>query len=142
MRRDSFRSHSFLSQFLFSWMIPRRLSVACGKSAPPAPTAAIAPAAKSRRSRRVQRRKSWGATSISCGGRSWRKLAGFRADTGSVEDVWSGSPAEALSSGFIFKSPQILRPRRPTYDHAAKRVPAVSENENHVRYNKENKNPH
>src|SRR5215469_8428231 len=107
MRKDLFRSHSFLGQFLFSWMMPKRLSVGCGNSAPPAATAATAPAPKSRTSRRVQRRKSWGATSISCGGRSWKKVAGLREERSSGEDVLSGSPAEVLSSGFIVKSPRI-----------------------------------
>src|SRR5215470_2816425 len=65
---------------------------------------------KSRRSRRVQRRKTWGATSITCGGRSWKKLAGFREDTGSVEDLSSGSTAEVLSSRFIEKSPPTSAP--------------------------------
>src|SRR5215472_14167272 len=123
-------------------MMPKRLSVVCGNREPPAATAAIAPIPKNRRSRRVQRRIGWGATSIACRGCSWKKLASFGGDTDSVEDVLSGSSAEVLSSRFIVKSPPISAPCRPTYDHAAKRVPDISENEDHVGHDKENKNPH
>src|SRR5215472_13527078 len=42
----------------------------------------------------------------------------------------------------LFKVLRSLRLRRPTYDHAAQRVPSISENENHMRYNEENKKPH
>jgi hypothetical protein len=68
------------------------------KKEPPPAIATIAPIPKTRRSRRVQRCKSWGATSVTCGGRSWKKLAGFGVDTDSVEDVLSASGAECLSS--------------------------------------------
>src|SRR5215468_11069663 len=105
MRRDLFRSHSFLGHSLFSWMIPKRLSVVCGKSAPPATTAATAPAPKRRRSRRVQRRKSCGATSITCAGHSLKTLAGLCRNTDSVEVLFESSPVCAFSSFIAESSP-------------------------------------
>jgi hypothetical protein len=35
-----------------------------------------------------------------------------------------------------------LRPRRPAYDHAAKSVPPIGENQNNMGHDKENKKPH
>ena len=100
----------YFGQFLFPWMMPRRWRVVWGKREPPPATVAIAPIPKRRTSRRVQCRKTCGATSITCGGRSWKKLAGFRGDTDSVEDVLSASSAECSSSRFIVKSPPISPP--------------------------------
>src|SRR5262249_19285369 len=83
-----------------------------------------------------------GATSITCGGRSWKKLARFCSDTDSVEDVFSASGAECSSSKFIVTALRSLPSRRPTYDHAAERVPPISENQSHMGHDKEDKNPH
>src|SRR6266851_4001184 len=41
-----------------------------------------------------------------------------------------------------FRQPWPVYSCRPTYDHAAKRIPPIGENQNHMRHNEENEEPH
>src|SRR5206468_5572813 len=50
-------------------------------------------------------------------------------------------PSAGRLQGFLSTVLQSLRPRRPTHDHAAKPIPPISENEDHMGDDKKDEYP-